>query len=128
MGFFSSIAVNFFGSHGSSSLSQSTSFAHVINEGKFGSFDGQEILESCDSLSDMPTMALSDFDAYGSISSKQEFKESSEDTGLALAENKGLSEFRQFDMVRDCSDHHFHDGVGKGVELSQASSFFLGAQ
>ncbi|KAJ8431230.1 hypothetical protein Cgig2_033001 [Carnegiea gigantea] len=124
MGFLSRIAANFFGSHDSSSLPQSTSRAHVIKDGKSGSFDGQEVLESCDTFSAMPNMAISDFDAYGSISLKQELKQSSENTGLLLAENKGSSLFRQFDVVRDCSDHHFLDGVGKGVALSQASSYF----
>ena len=125
MGFLSSIAAHFFGSHDSSSLPQSTSRARVMKDGKFGSFDGQEVLESCDTFSAMPNMAISDFDAYGSISLEQELKQSSENTGLLLAENKGSSLFRQFDVVRDCSDHHFLDSVGKGVALSQASSFFL---
>lgn len=125
MGFLSSIAANFFGSHDSSSLPRSTSCAHVIKDGKFGSFDGQEVLESCDTFSAMPNMAISDFDAYGSISLKQELKQSSENTGLLLAENKGSSLFRQFDVVRDCSDHHFLDGVGKGVALSQMKKGWL---
>lgn len=125
MGFLSSIAANFFRSHDSSSLPQSTSCAHASKDGKFGSFDGPEVLESCDTFSAMPNMAISDFDAYGSISLKQELKQSSENTGLILAENKGSSLFRQFDVVRDCSDHHFLDGVARGVALSQMKKGWL---
>ncbi|CAI9087446.1 OLC1v1021516C1 [Oldenlandia corymbosa var. corymbosa] len=33
--------------------------------------------------------------------------------------------FRQFDMVNDCSDHHFVDGAGNGTQYSQSNRVWL---
>lgn len=118
MALFTSISANFFGSHGSPSLPQATSCAHTIDEGNI--FYGQDVLDSCDIFSSIPTMIGNEFDADGKMNLKQELKESSENAELPpLTGNKGSRPFIQFDVVGDCSDHHFVNGVGERAALSQ---------
>lgn len=125
MGFFSSIAVNFFRSHDSSFLPQHISCAHIIDESKIGSFCEENIVKSCDMYPDIHSVEFSDFDAYGSMNLKDKVEKNSENIELLpVAKTKGLKQFKQFDIVDDCSDHHFAAAAdGKGSALSQARIF-----
>lgn len=120
MEFFTSIAGNFFRLNGSTSLPQHMSCADVIDENKIGSFDAEAVIESCDMFPDIHT----DFDAYGSMSLKQEVDKNSENIELlSVSKTKDLKQCKQFDVVEDCSDNHFANG--KGAALSQMKNGWL---
>ncbi|GAB4826958.1 hypothetical protein Ancab_033838 [Ancistrocladus abbreviatus] len=119
IGFFTSIVSNFFGSHGSTLLPQPISHAHAADEGKIGSLHGQEVLES------FTEVVAADFNEYGDASLKDEDKEASDHGDIpSLLCDRDSKHFKQFDIVGDCSDHHFVDGAGKGT-LCQAKRGWL---
>ncbi|XP_021740597.1 probable ubiquitin-conjugating enzyme E2 24 isoform X1 [Chenopodium quinoa] len=116
MGLFTSIAENFFRPHGLTSLPQHLSCSHAIGESNIGSFEEEDIIESCDIDPDNHTMEFSDFDAYGSIDLIQKVEKNSENMELlSVAKSKSVRQFKQFDIVGDCSGHHFADADGKGA-------------
>ncbi|KAL3519762.1 hypothetical protein ACH5RR_017911 [Cinchona calisaya] len=58
--------------------------------------------------------------------SAQNIKEVEEEKDFALPSSSKHPElFRQFDMVTDCSDHHFIDGAGKDQKSSQVMRAWL---
>lgn len=118
-GLITSIASNFFKSHASTSLSHPMSCTHAIDETEIGSFDEQN-LESCDNFSYFHTPKTRDFD-NSNVSSKQDVDKDLANTEPRPAtKTKGLRKFKQFDVVDDCSGHHFADSAGNGATSTQA--------
>ncbi|CAO2842856.1 unnamed protein product [Amaranthus hypochondriacus] len=123
-GLITSIASNFFKSHASTSMSHPMSCTHAIDETEIESFDEQN-LESCDNFSYFHTPKIRDFD-NSSVSSKQD-----DDKDLANPEprpatkTKGLRKFKQFDVVDDCSGHHFADSAQNGATSTQMRKGWL---
>lgn len=116
VGLFTSIAADFFKARGLTSPPQPILWTHVLNVDTAQIFDGQDVLETCDVSPGNPFMSADEFDTCRPVNSKQEIKASTEHAEFpALAEDIGSRHFRQFDVVADCSDHHFVDSVGKGV-------------
>ncbi|XP_074308091.1 putative ubiquitin-conjugating enzyme E2 24 [Silene latifolia] len=117
MGFFTSIAANIFSLNGTMSLPQPSSCYHTIDERKIGHFDGQDMLKSCDNT---------EVDVYETMTYDQKTKERIDNTGpMQASEDRGSGEFRQFDVLVDCSDHHFVDGDSKEATLSQVRRGWL---
>ncbi|XP_057538424.1 probable ubiquitin-conjugating enzyme E2 24 isoform X2 [Amaranthus tricolor] len=117
-GLITSIASNFFKSHASTSLSHPMSCTHAIDETEIGSFDEQN-LESCDNFSYFHTPKTRDFD-NSNVSSKQDVDKDLANTEPRPAtKTKGLRKFKQFDVVDDCSGHHFADSAGNGATSTQ---------
>ncbi|KAK9681969.1 hypothetical protein RND81_10G040300 [Saponaria officinalis] len=128
VGFFSNIAANFFRSHGTTALPRQSSCVHTIDEGKLGHFDGQDMLKSCNMLSNIHELADGDFDAYGTRTSEQKMKATTDDSGVGampLTEDRGSGQFKKFDIVGDCSDHHYVNGDFNGTALSQVRRGWL---
>ncbi|KAJ8448016.1 hypothetical protein Cgig2_028892 [Carnegiea gigantea] len=117
VGLFTSIAADFFKARGATSPPQPTLWTHVLNVDTIQIFDGQGVLEPCDVSPGNPFMSVDELDTCRPVNSKQEIKASAEHAEFpALAEDTGSRHFRQFDVVADCSDHHFVDSLGKGMK------------
>jgi ubiquitin-conjugating enzyme E2 O len=105
-----SIATNLFGSVGSTSLPCPVVSSLISEDGdEAGILPEEEVLESCDLLQ-----------TFRKISLDHEVKETLDNEALPFsATTENSHQFMQFDMVGDCSDHHFLI-AGKGLALSQA--------
>lgn len=111
IGFFMSIAASLFGSVGSTSLSCPVVSGLNSEDGnESGSLHEKEVLETSDLLHTFRHASL-DHEVEDTLDKDNDVLPFS-----TASENSDL--FRQFDMVGDCSDHHF--GAGKGLALSQA--------
>lgn len=110
IGFFMSIATNLFGSVGSTSLSRpvaSDLISEEENESRI--LHEKQVLETCELLQ-----------TSRKTRSEHEVKETLDNEAVPFSINRENSDrFSRFDMVDDCSDHHFL-GAGKGLALSQA--------
>lgn len=117
IGFFTSISASLFGSVGSTSLS--CPVVSVLNSGdgnESGSLHEKEVLETSDLLHTSRRTSLDH--------EEEETLDKDNDVLPFSTASKNSDLFRQFDMVGDCSDHHFL-GVGKGLALSQVKSSWL---
>ena len=116
LGLFTSLAADFFKARGPTSPPQPNLCTHVINVDTIQTFDGQDILESCDVSPGNPFMPADECGTCRAVNSKQEIESSTERAEFSpSAEGIDPRHFRQFDVVADCSDHYFVDSVGKGV-------------
>ncbi|KAH0985681.1 hypothetical protein GBA52_012858 [Prunus armeniaca] len=117
IGFFTSIAANLFGSHDSASLSgpsPSVCISEVGNESEISHEKG--IVETCDLFTKPHSTA--ELERFGKKILIEEGKEIEGNSLPHLKANETAGQFRQFDMVFDCSDHNFH-GASKELILSQ---------
>lgn len=117
IGFFTSIAANLFGSHDSASLSgpsPSVCISEVGNESEISHEKG--IVETCDLFTKPHSTA--ELERFGKKILIEEGKEIEGNSLPHLKANETADQFRQFDMVSDCSDHNFH-GASKELVLSQ---------
>lgn len=118
IGFFTSIAASLLGTSGSKSNPEATPLVHIPEvECESETSNAKEVLEGSDFCSEPQLIA--ELDTFGNISFNQEAKQTQQDNDLPHPTgNESQDKFRQFDMVADCSDHHFLD-TGAGFTLSQ---------
>ncbi|KAG7962309.1 hypothetical protein I3843_09G060500 [Carya illinoinensis] len=115
IGFFISIATDLFGSFGSTSDSRPV-VSGLISEGGSESkiLHDKEVLETCELLQ-----------TFRKTSSDHEVEESLDAEAVPFSTtSENSDQFRQFDMVGDCSDHHFL-GADKRLALSQVKRVWL---
>ncbi|GAB2298676.1 hypothetical protein Dimus_032747 [Dionaea muscipula] len=103
IGFFNGIAASFFGSH---RFPQQILEAPAADEGKDGSLKDQVVVESCDISKDLQ-------------GSEDEVMKKPESSVILSSYTKISEHFKQFDIVSDCTDHHFANGAGGRFPLSQ---------
>ena len=117
IGFFSSIASSILGSLGSRSLfSQESSGCISHNAKEYGILLEKEVLESCNHCAEQD---LSELQIFETTNIKQEFEEIEENkVSMMPRPGETSDQFRQFDMVSDCLDHHFL-GESKVLAVSQ---------
>ncbi|XP_030467855.2 probable ubiquitin-conjugating enzyme E2 24 [Syzygium oleosum] len=126
--FLTSVAATLFGSFGSASESGSVQFALISEDGNGcqASFENAVVENCCDTGSEIQSCAENELPASEWMSLKVEVKDDQEERGLlSLSKSKDVEQFKQFDMVTDCSDHHFLDGADKGVASSQVKKGWL---
>lgn len=119
--FFTGIATYLFTSVGTSSLIGPFSSGHMSeSETKYGILH-DKVLESCDPSFERLPIVL---DELQTGEAKQQVEEVEDKKDLFLS-GENPEQFKQFDIVDDCSDHHFLDASGKGLALSQVKSGWL---
>ncbi|KAK8675444.1 hypothetical protein V6N13_033510 [Hibiscus sabdariffa] len=123
IGFFASIASSILGSLGPSSLiSQDPSGCISHNAKEYDILLEEEVLETCHQCAEEDT---SELQVLETTSIKQEAEEFEENEGSMMPKLGETSDkFRQFDMVSDCSDHHFI-GESKVLTMSQVKRSWL---
>ncbi|GAV88562.1 UQ_con domain-containing protein [Cephalotus follicularis] len=121
--FFSSIATSLFGSFSSTSLSVPVSSSHISELGNESDhLREREISGTCELYSDLYPRALQ---TIGKRKLNAEVKEDQENgTSTLPISGENPDQFRHFDMVIDCSDHHFLD-ASKGLVISQVKKSWL---
>ncbi|KAF8411149.1 hypothetical protein HHK36_003692 [Tetracentron sinense] len=125
--FFENVAASLFGSCGSSALSVSMTSTHISEDAnKHGSLPDKEVRESCIRRTEGPPLVTDDLETQRETTLKQQVEEAQQNKELpySLGSEK-LGQFKQFDMVSDCSDHHLVDGIGKGMTLSEVKRGWL---
>ncbi|KAG8635370.1 hypothetical protein MANES_16G027500v8 [Manihot esculenta] len=135
IGFFMSIAESIFGSIGSTSLSGPLSSGCFPKEGnqsealeEKGLVDLEEkgLVDNCDLCTEMQPLVPSEMKTSEKASLKPEVELNQENKELqCLPTNKSVEKFMQFEMVGDCSDHHFTEEAGRGSALSQVKRSWL---
>ncbi|XVF27643.1 hypothetical protein REPUB_Repub14bG0125900 [Reevesia pubescens] len=123
IGFFSSIASSILGSLGSRSLLSQESSGCMSHDAKeYGILLEKEVLETCNHCAEQD---LSELQIFETTNIKQEVEEIEENKGNMMPRPGETSDkFRQFDMVSDCSDHHFL-GESKVLAVSQVKRSWL---
>lgn len=117
IGFFSSIAVSLFGSHGSTSLSIPTPSVCISEVAKESGISHVETHDTC-----TEPHSMSESETFGNKNLDLEGEEIERNGNLPrLKDKENTDQFRQFDMVADCADHHFY-GASKELALSQVRS------
>ncbi|XP_044497166.1 probable ubiquitin-conjugating enzyme E2 24 [Mangifera indica] len=121
--FFMSIVTSLFGSRCSTPLSCPASSGLTsgdTNESEL--LLKEEISKTCDNFSEPH---LSELQTFGQTSLCEEVEDNQEKDGFQLAKAcQNQDHFKQFDMVSDCSDHHFLD-ASKGSALSQVKRTWM---
>ncbi|KAJ9168853.1 hypothetical protein P3X46_020336 [Hevea brasiliensis] len=126
VGFFMSIAENIFGSIGSISLSGPLSFVSFPKDGNQSqTLEEKGIQENCDLCTEMQPLIPSEMQTFESTSLKLEVNHIQENKEQCLPTNKSVEKFMQFEMVGDCSDHHFIEDAGRGLAFSQVKRSWL---
>ncbi|CAN1231834.1 Probable ubiquitin-conjugating enzyme E2 24 [Linum grandiflorum] len=75
---------------------------------------------------EMKPLAAVEMQRFEKASLEQEVDGLKENQGLkSLSATQSGELFAKFDMVNDCSDHHFVDGAGKGLAMSQVKRTWL---
>lgn len=109
IGFLSNVATRLFGNSSPLYTSSPVASDHVPDNGPISGFDTEE-----------------DDQTFIQTSAKTKFKETEESrSGSVSSGSKSVKEIRQFDMVNDCSNHHFVDSPGKGSISSQVKKCWL---
>ncbi|XP_022723291.1 probable ubiquitin-conjugating enzyme E2 24 [Durio zibethinus] len=123
IGFFSSIASSILGSLGSTSLFSQESSGCISHDAKeYGILLENEELETCNHYAEHD---LSELQIFETANIKLEVEEIEENEGSMMPRSGETSDqFRQFDMVSDCSDHHFL-GESKVLAVSQVKRSWL---
>ena len=126
IGFFLNIAASLFGSPGSTLLPGQLSSSHCSEDENESGTHVKGVLNSFNPCTEEPHIVVDDLQAAGEKSIKEEIKEIREDKDLPFSSGSKNPEcFSQFDMVCDCSDHHFFDNAGKGLALSQVRTLLI---
>ncbi|GMI77621.1 UBIQUITIN-CONJUGATING ENZYME 24, phosphate 2 [Hibiscus trionum] len=117
IGFFSTVASSILGSLGSRSLLSQESSSYISHGAKeYDILLKKEVLETCNQNTELDPIEMQIFETPNI---KQEVEEIKENNGSMMPrpnETSGL--FRQFDMVSECTDHHFL-GESKVLAMSQ---------
>ncbi|KAG2683754.1 hypothetical protein I3760_10G048200 [Carya illinoinensis] len=112
--YFVSIATNLFGSVGSASISCPVVSGLISENGNESRIlHENEVMDSCELLQTFRKKSLD-----------HEVKETQDDAIPFSTASETSDRFRWFDMVGDCSDHHFL-GADKGLALSQVKRVWL---
>ncbi|XVF25803.1 hypothetical protein REPUB_Repub13aG0244900 [Reevesia pubescens] len=120
IGFFSSIASTILGSR--SLLRQDSSRCIFHDAKKYDIVLEKEVSETCN---DFPEQDLSELQIFEMTNKKMEVEEIEENKGSMMPKTSETSDqIRQFDMVSDCSDHHFL-GESKALAMSQVKRSWL---
>ncbi|XP_002519066.3 probable ubiquitin-conjugating enzyme E2 24 isoform X1 [Ricinus communis] len=126
IGFFRSIAASIFESFGSTS-SCSVSSGPVFKDGnQLKSVEEKENMENNDLCTEMQSLIPGGMQSFENASLNQEVNDIQENKEVqSLFGSKSEERFRQFEMVDDCSDHHFLDDASRGLALSQMKRSWL---
>ncbi|KAF8390972.1 hypothetical protein HHK36_023272 [Tetracentron sinense] len=121
------VAVRVFGSCVYTSLSGPMMSSHISEDAnEFDSLHEKEVLECCDMWIDEPPLIVDDLQPFREESLEKQVKQAQEHKEVSFSsDSKNPGQFKQFDMVSDCSEHHFIDGGGKGLILSQVKNGWL---
>lgn len=118
VGFFTNIAASLLGSLGSTSVSGSLPLVHISEvEKESGISNEKDVLETSELFIESEPVA--EMEIFGKKRESEVFQ-----LGKDLphsTSNENPIKVRQFDMVADCSDHHFL-GACKGLALSQVKN------
>ncbi|XVF40495.1 hypothetical protein PTKIN_Ptkin01aG0118000 [Pterospermum kingtungense] len=120
IGFFSSIASSVLGSLGSISLLSQESSGCISHDAKeYGILLEKEVSETCNHLAEQ------DLSGLQISETKHGVEEMEENKGCMMPRPHETSDqFRQFDMVSDCSDHYFLS-ENKALDASQVKRSWL---
>lgn len=111
-----SIATGLFGALGSTSQSGSLSSGQITEDANESEILLQKEVDTCNVCNEPHP---SELETFGNKNLIQEVEENQEKEEFLLSTDlQKLDNFRQFDMVSDCSDHHFL-GASKGLAFSQ---------
>uniref|UniRef100_A0A2P2KKX3 E2 ubiquitin-conjugating enzyme n=2 Tax=Rhizophora mucronata TaxID=61149 RepID=A0A2P2KKX3_RHIMU len=125
-GFFTNTAASILRSFGSGSMSGSRSPGHISADGDLSSPSVNEILESSYPCTEMQPLVTGEMQRIEGTSLKREVCEiQANKESHSLSASMSPEQFKQFDMVSDFSDHHFLNGAGKEVPLSQPKRGWL---
>ncbi|KAI9121132.1 hypothetical protein K1719_008165 [Acacia pycnantha] len=115
---FSSIKAGIFQTFGVTSLSPAVSLVPTTEEGnQSGNLSKKEVSETCDLCTEANPM--SELQSAEDMTPDQDVIRFSERKDLPFSSNSNNSDgFKQFDIIDNCSDHHFFDKQ-KGLALSQ---------
>ncbi|CAL0309346.1 unnamed protein product [Lupinus luteus] len=118
--FFSSIKTSIFQTLGVTSLCRAVSSVPTFEEGNGSDFRGKEVLNTCDPCTESHSMSglqsTEDRTPYDEVTVTRERN----DFPVSIDRNSP-DRLMQFDIIDNCSDHHFFD-EGKGLALSQVKS------
>lgn len=118
IGFFASIATSLFGIRGSTPLSCPALSGHISGDANESELLlKKEISKTCDNCSEPHSTELLTFGQTNLCEEVNEDNQEKDGFKLSTA-CQNPYKFRQFDMVSDCSDHHFLD-ASKGLALPQ---------
>uniref|UniRef100_A0A1J3IYC4 E2 ubiquitin-conjugating enzyme n=1 Tax=Noccaea caerulescens TaxID=107243 RepID=A0A1J3IYC4_NOCCA len=114
IGFITNLASSLFGSHGSTSVISSHSRCNDSEDQS----DSEVLVQEATESDDISESYSGEVDMATMVNLPIEGKESNNTLDSTLLENsRKLVRFSQFDMVNDCSDHHF---FSSGKELAQS--------
>ncbi|KAK6932574.1 Ubiquitin-conjugating enzyme E2 [Dillenia turbinata] len=124
--FFKGIAASLFGSLGPTRTSDQASLSSIPENLNGYRVPHEEFLESRNVCSEETLLLDHDIEKVGEEKSTEQVEEAldNEEPSLSSGSNSP-KQFRQFDMVTDCSDHHFVNGAGKGLPVSQVKRGWL---
>ncbi|KAJ6292541.1 hypothetical protein OIU78_024675 [Salix suchowensis] len=127
LGFFTRITGGIFGSLSSTSVPGAIASDPISEDGnEFNTPEEKENLESCDMCMEMQPLVAGDMLRFEVTNLKLEINEDQESKEhRSSSASKRPERFNQFDMVADCSDHHFLDGAGNVSALSQVKRGWL---
>ncbi|XP_010549319.1 PREDICTED: probable ubiquitin-conjugating enzyme E2 24 [Tarenaya hassleriana] len=104
VGFIKNIAASLFGSQYSTSFISSLSCCHASEDGT----ESEVLVEETTELFNVSEPDPGELDTVSRIFPQMEGKEMSKTADSTVSDTgKNLDKFGQFDMVNDCSDHHF---------------------
>uniref|UniRef100_A0A6N2KYN0 E2 ubiquitin-conjugating enzyme n=1 Tax=Salix viminalis TaxID=40686 RepID=A0A6N2KYN0_SALVM len=119
LGFFSRITESIFGSFGSTSESAPVASDPISDDGNRSETPEEKgKLEACDLCMEVQPLVDGDRLRFERTNSNPETNDDQET-------KEHRSSFKRFDMVVDCSDHHFLDGEGNASALSQVKRGWL---
>ncbi|KAA8519796.1 hypothetical protein F0562_014114 [Nyssa sinensis] len=123
-GVFKSIVATIFGSLGYTSLPGTSGL--ILEESHDSVTTNEEELEYCNLCTEGPSTVVGNLQTLGETNLELQVKDVQEHTDLPFPSgHKNPEEFGQFDVVSGCLDHHFVDGAGKGLILSQVNRSWL---
>ncbi|KAK6917556.1 Ubiquitin-conjugating enzyme E2 [Dillenia turbinata] len=126
IGFFKGIAASLFGSLGLTQLSDQASHGCISENLNGYRVPYEELLESRNACSEESLLLDQDIEKVGEEKLTEQVGKALDNEDPSLSSGiKSPKRFGQFDMVNDCSDHHFVDGAGKGLPVSQVKRGWL---
>ncbi|KAJ6416596.1 hypothetical protein OIU84_002456, partial [Salix udensis] len=127
LGFFTRITEGIFGSLSSTSVPGAIASDPISEDGnEFNTPEEKENLETCDLCMEMQPLVAGDMLRFEGTNLKLEINDDQESKEhRSSSASKRPERFNQFDMVADCSDHHFLDGAGNVSALSQVKRGWL---
>ncbi|KAJ6367731.1 hypothetical protein OIU78_000317 [Salix suchowensis] len=127
LGFFSRITQSIFGSFGSTSESGPVASDPISDDGNRSETPEEKgKLETCDLCMEVQPLVDGDRLRFERTNSNPETNDDQEtEEHRSSSSRKSSKEFKRFDMVVGCSDHHFLDGEGNALTLSQVKRGWL---